>query len=224
MVAGYAAYGLATSMYMTYLVTALEDDAGFPARLAVGVYTLVGVALVGGGLLLGPLSDRWGRGRTLVRGYAAMGVAILLVPFGTDILAIVSALVFGTMMSGLPAVIAAHLSDVLTAREVAGAFGRCRLPFGVGQLCGPPLGGWLAEVTGTFPVAFLLAGVVAAAGSALSRRVHAGETSRGRGAATPLPTQAGSTVAWTGRSRAPSRSRKACTASRCPCRTTVCGR
>jgi predicted MFS family arabinose efflux permease len=165
---GYAAYGLAYSVYTSYLVTALEDDAGFSPGHASAVYTLVGVALVAGGVLLGPLSDRWGRGRTLIGGYVAMAVSILLVPLGLEPLASVSGLLFGLMMSGLPAVIAAHLSDHLTPREFAGAFGRCTLAFGLMQLLGPPLGGFLAETTGAFLLPFLLAGLVAAGGAAMS--------------------------------------------------------
>ncbi len=164
---GYATYGLAYSVYTSYLVTALQDDAGFSAGHASAVYTLVGVGLVAGGIVLGPLSDRWGRGPTLVGGYLAMAAAILLVPLGVEPLASTSALLFGLMMSGLPAVIAAHLSDFLTPREFAGAFGRCTLAFGLAQLCGPPLGGFLAETAGGFLVPFLLAGLVAAAGAAL---------------------------------------------------------
>jgi predicted MFS family arabinose efflux permease len=165
---GYTAYGLAYSVYTSYLVTALQDDAGFSPGHASAVYTLVGVGLVAGGVLLGPLSDRWGRGPTLIGGYLAMAVAILLVPLGVEPLASVSALLFGLTMSGVPAVIAAHLSDFLTPREFAGAFGRCTLAFGLAQLCGPPLGGFLAEAAGGFVVPFLLAGIAAAAGAGLS--------------------------------------------------------
>ncbi|MCW2697059.1 MAG: putative arabinose efflux permease, family [Modestobacter sp.] len=166
--AGYTAYGLAYSVYTSYLVTALEDDAGFGPGHAAAVYTLVGVGMVGGGVLLGPLSDRWGRGRTLIGGYLAMAGAILLVPLGIEPLASASALLFGLTMSGLPAVIAAHLSDFLTPREFAGAFGRCTLAFGLAQVAGPPLGGFLAEATAGFLLPFLLAGVAAAAGAGVS--------------------------------------------------------
>jgi len=167
-VGGYTAYGLAYSIYTSYLVTALEDDAGFSPAHASAVYTVFGVALVGGGVILGLMSDRWGRGLTLALGYLVMALAILLVPLGVEPLASASALLFGAMMSGLPAVIAAHLSDVLTPREFAGAFGRCTLAFSVAQLCGPPLGGVLAESTGSFLVPFLLAVVVALIGAAVS--------------------------------------------------------
>jgi len=165
---GYAAYGLAYSVYTTYLVVALEDDAGLSRGTASAVYTLVGVTLIVGGILLGPLSDRWGRGRSLMLGYLAMALSIAVVPLGTVPLAVLSALTFGLMMSGLPAVISAHLADSLTPREFAGAFGRCTLAFGIAQLCGPQLGGWLAETTGSFTPAFLLAAVVALAGAVLS--------------------------------------------------------
>ncbi|WP_158580011.1 MFS transporter [Geodermatophilus marinus] len=176
---GYAAYGLAYSVYTTYLVSALEDDAGFSDRHAAAVYTLVGVALVFGGLLLGPLSDRWGRGRALVVGYLGMAAAIAAVLLGAEPFAALSALLFGLTMSGLPAVIAAHLSDSLTPREFAGAFGRCTLAFGVAQLCGPPLGGFLAESAGTFLPAFALAAGVALAGAALSVPVVRSAAGRG---------------------------------------------
>ncbi len=167
-VGGYAAYGLSVSIFTTYLVTALEDDGGFAPGHAAGDYTVVGVALVFGGVLVGPLSDRWGRGRTLVLGYALMAVAILGPLAGVEPVAALSALLFGLMMSGLPSVIAAHLADTLTPREFAGAFGRCTLAFGLAQLCGPPLGGWLAESTGSFTVPFVLAALVAAGGAVLS--------------------------------------------------------
>jgi predicted MFS family arabinose efflux permease len=167
-VGGYAAYGLAVSIFTTYLVTSLEDDAGFSPGHAAADYVVVGVALVFGGVLVGPLSDRWGRGRTLVLGYALMAVSIAMALVGAEPFAALSGLLFGLMMSGLPAVIAAHLADTLTPREFAGAFGRCTLAFGLAQLCGPPLGGWLAESTGSFTVPFVLAAVVAAGGAVLS--------------------------------------------------------
>lgn len=170
-IGAYAAYGLAYSVFTTYVVTALQEDAGFSEAHASLDYTLLGVALVFGGPLLGPLSDRFGRGRVLVAGNVGMAGAIVLVLAGAEPFAALSVLAFGLMMSGLPAVLAAHLADWLSPREFAGAFGRLTLFFGVAQLAGPPLGGWLAERTGSFTLAFLVAGGVALAGAAASTAV-----------------------------------------------------
>lgn len=170
-VGAYAAYGLAYSVFTTYVVTALQEDAGFSDAHASLDYTLLGLALVFGGPLLGPLSDRFGRGRVLVAGNVMMAGAIVLVLAGAEPLAALSVLAFGLAMSGLPAVLAAHLSDWLSPREFAGAFGRLTLFFGVAQLAGPPLGGWIAERTGSFTPAFLVAGGVALLGAAASSTV-----------------------------------------------------
>ena len=171
LVGAYAAYGLAYSVFTTYVVTLLQDDAGFSDAHASLDYTLLGLALVVGGPLFGPLSDRLGRGPVLVGGYVGMAAAILLVLAGAEPFAALSVLAFGLTMSGLPAVIAAQLSDHLSPREFAGAFGRLTLFFGVAQLAGPPLGGWLAERTGSFTLPFVVAAVTALAGAVASRAV-----------------------------------------------------
>ena len=87
----------------------------------------LGFLLAAGAVMVGLAGGWW---VCMVAGHAAMAVSILLVPLGSAPLAVLSAVVFGLMMSGLPAVIAAHLSDWLTPREFAGAFGRCTLAFG----------------------------------------------------------------------------------------------
>lgn len=171
LVGAYSAYGLAYSVFTTYVVTALQADAGFSDTHASLDYTLLGLALVVGGPLFGRLSDHRGRGPVLVVGYLAMAAAIALVLVGAEPFAAISVLVFGITMSGLPAVIAAQLSDHLSPREFAGAFGRLTLFFGVGQLAGPPLGGWLAERTGSFTLPFVVAAGTALVGALASRAV-----------------------------------------------------
>jgi predicted MFS family arabinose efflux permease len=166
LVGAFAMFGIAYSIYTTYVVTLLVDDASFTASHAALDFTLFGLAWVFGGPLLGPLSDRVGRGRTLVVGYVGMAGAILLALMHAEPFAAASTLAFGICMSGLPAVIAAQLSDHLSPREFAGAFGRLTLCFGVAQLLGPPLGGWLAERAGSFTLPFLVAAGAALVGSA----------------------------------------------------------
>jgi MFS family permease len=157
----YGGYGLAIAIYMTFLVTAYEDDAGFGSGHASGVFALTGVCITAGGILLGRWSDSVGRRAAMTWAYIGMTVAILLVPVGAEPWAASSAVLFGLAMSGAPAVLAAHLADWLDARRFAAAFGAVTLVFGLAQLVGPQLGGWIADRTGSFSPAFLLAAAAA---------------------------------------------------------------
>ncbi|HEV7187288.1 MAG TPA: YbfB/YjiJ family MFS transporter [Blastococcus sp.] len=162
----YGGYGLAVAVYMTFLVAAYEDDAGFATGHASAVFAIVGVCITAGGILLGRWSDSVGRRAAMTWAYVGMTAAILLVPVGAEPWAVISALAFGLAMSGAPAVLAAHLADFLDPRRFAAAFGAVTLVFGLAQLLGPQLGGWIADRTGSFTAVFLVA-----AGAALAAAV-----------------------------------------------------
>ena len=163
----YGGYGLAIAVYMTFLVAAYQHDAGFGAGHASAVFALVGVCVMAGGVLVGRWSDRVGRRAAMTWTYVGMTAAILLVPVGAEPWAVLSAVVFGLALSGAPAVLAAHLADFLDPRRFAAAFGAVTLVFGLAQLVGPQLGGWIADRTGSFSTAFLVA-AGAALGAALA--------------------------------------------------------
>ncbi|MGZ4607251.1 MAG: YbfB/YjiJ family MFS transporter [Blastococcus sp.] len=173
----YGGYGLAIAIYMTFLVAAYEDDAGSGTGHASAVFALVGVCITAGGVLLGRWSDSVGRRAAMTWAYLGMTAAILVVPVGAEPWAALSAVVFGLAMSGAPAVLAAHLADFLDPRRFAAAFGAVTLVFGLAQLVGPQLGGWIADSTGSFTTAFLVA-----AGAALGA-AFASATLPRRGAA-----------------------------------------
>jgi MFS family permease len=81
-------------------------------------------------------------------------------------------------MSGAPAVLAAHLADSLEPRRFAAAFGAVTLVFGLAQLVGPQLGGWIADGTGSFTPAFLVA-AAAALGAAVASATLPGRRATG---------------------------------------------
>jgi len=163
--AAYVAYGFSYSLYMSYVVTALEHDAGFSVQHAAAVYGTLGFSALVGGVLFGRLSDRYGRRSSLIAGYAVMGVCPLLVLAGSEPWAALSAALFGAVMSGVGAVIAAHVADHLHPRAFGPAFGVLTLFFAMAQLAGPQLGGWVADQTGSFGTVFALSAVVAFAGA-----------------------------------------------------------
>jgi MFS family permease len=90
---------------------------------------------------------------------------------------------FGIAFSGLPAVIAAHLGDHLDPRGFSAAFGMLTLFFGVVQVVGPQLGGWLADATGGFTLTFVLSSLAATVALAACARLPGA----GRPVRTPPP-------------------------------------
>ncbi len=164
----YAGYGLCYSIYASYLVAALVADAHFSSGHASNDFALVGGAIAVGGLLMGRLSDRFGRRTTLVGGFVLMTACPLLVLTGREPWIALSAASFGLCMSGLGSVIAAYVRDHTTERSFASAFAAVTLFFGVMQMIGPELGGALAEHGGTFHSAFWISALAAGVGVASS--------------------------------------------------------
>jgi MFS family permease len=169
--AAYVGYGLCYSIYSSYLVAALQSDAGLTARHASFDFGLVGLAIAGGGVLIGQVSDRVGRRPALVWGFVTMSACPVLVLIGREPWIGISAVLFGIMMSGLGSVVAAYVRDHTTEAAFAPAFGAITLFFGVAQLIGPELGGFLGEHAGSFRSAFLVSAVAGFAGAVASATI-----------------------------------------------------
>ena len=177
----YAGFGLAYMIFITYLVAALETDAGFSGSAASLMYSLVGATSIVGGLILGRFSDRLGRKRSLIMVFTLAAAASVGVINGTQPVVGLSAVAFGLAMTGTGAVMAALIGDHLTGGSVGAAFGMLTAVFSVMQGLAPQLGGWLADQTGSFTSSILVAGaafVVAAVFAMLLPSDHAG-TRRG---------------------------------------------
>jgi predicted MFS family arabinose efflux permease len=165
LVVTYASFAAGYVLFTSYLVAALRDGAGFSASAAAGAYSVLGVASVVGGLLVGRLSDLVGRRRVLLGSHLLMAAASGAVLLGSPPLALTAAAVFGLSSTGLPAVVAAYVADHLEAASVAAAFGVVTIAFGVTQTVAPSLGGFLADATGGFGWTFAVAAAAHAIGA-----------------------------------------------------------
>jgi predicted MFS family arabinose efflux permease len=71
----YACFGLGYVLFSTFVVAALEKDAGFGKGHAVWVYALMGTDIATGSLVLGRLSDRLGRRAAMIGSFSSACLA-----------------------------------------------------------------------------------------------------------------------------------------------------
>lgn len=182
----YACFGLAYVLYISYLVAAVREDAGFTASHAANLFGLMAASTIVGGPLLGQVSDRIGRRTTLVAGFSAAAAGSASVLVGSEPWVAIGAVVFGIAFSGLVAVIAAYIGDHSPPHQFAAAFGAVTVAFAVAQAIGPYLGGWLRDHRGDFVWVFGVAAIVWLAGAVASMGLAA-RPRGGRATSVPSP-------------------------------------
>jgi MFS family permease len=167
----YATFGFMYLLVFAFLVARLEDDAGFSADRASSMFALTGLAAIFGGVVLGPLSDRFGRRRVMVGAFVLFGACTAVILTGTQPWVAIGAFGVGLAFSGLPAVIAAYVVDATDAATYGPAYAAATLAFGLAQAASPQVGGLLADWTGSFTVVFWLSAALALVGAAVSARL-----------------------------------------------------
>lgn len=158
--AAYACFGLSYVLYLSYLTSALRDDAAFSSAHAANVFGLMAIMTVFGGPVLGQLSDRIGRRPTMFLGFAGAATGTLAVLSEREPFVAVGAIMFGLAFSGLVTLIAAYIGDHTTPSQFPAAFGTITVAFALAQAVGPYLGGWLRDRRGDFVAVYGVATAV----------------------------------------------------------------
>jgi MFS family permease len=159
------AFGFSYVIYATFFARYLQVDAGYSADAAGRMWSVVGWISVFCGLIWGSVSDAIGRqyGLALVYLLQALSFALFaLWPSPAGYWA--STILFGLTAWSIPGIVSAACGDCVGARLAPAAFGFVTLFFGIGQAAGPSVAGLLADRTGSFGPAFLLAAGVALLG------------------------------------------------------------
>ena len=171
MTLAYTAYGFSYILIISFLVARLEDDSGFSEDRSALVFSVVGLAIIAGGITIVPLSDRIGRRLTLVVAFSSWAVASILFLTGETVLVFMAAVMIGLMFSGIPGTIIAHIVSHTDERSYGPAFSAMTLAFGLAQAISPQIGGAIADWRGSFTTVFVLAAVVAVMGAVASMKI-----------------------------------------------------
>jgi sugar phosphate permease len=161
----YAAFGFSYIIYITFFVKYLQAERGYTREAAGNLWAVVGWISILCGLIWGTLSDLVGRKYCLALVYLVQAAsytvfALWRSPTGCT----VSAIAFGLTAWAIPGIVAAACGDYVGARMAPAALGFVTLFLGLGQAAGPGVAGAIADATGSFGPAFLLATGVAFSG------------------------------------------------------------
>ncbi|UFU04000.1 Bcr/CflA family efflux MFS transporter [Ruania suaedae] len=147
MLGAMAALGaLTTDMYLPSLPEVVTDLAAGEASVQFTITaTLIGGAL--GQLLIGPLSDRYGRRLPVLIGVAVHIVASVLCLFAADVAPLIALRIIQGMGNAAAAVVAvAVIRDRLSGAAASAVLSRLMLVIGVAPLLAPTIGGVIASV------------------------------------------------------------------------------
>jgi MFS family permease len=154
----YFLFGFTYVIYATFFVTFLVKEHGYSETVAGTFWSAVGLLSLLSGPVFGTLSDRWGRKRCLMIVFAIQTMAYLLAASGrTGPFLYASVCLYGVVAWSIPSIMAALAGDHAGPEKVAQVFGMITFIFGIGQIAGPALAGYMADQTGSFTSSFTLA-------------------------------------------------------------------
>ncbi|MBU0465719.1 MAG: MFS transporter [Proteobacteria bacterium] len=165
----YFFYGLSYIIYMVFFAAYLVKEMGCTEAWAGGLWAMVGGLSIFCGVIWGSISDRIGRGKGAALAYLVLGVSYIVYALvKSEAGFYLSAFLFGLTAWSIPTIMAAAAGDFVGPRLAPAGLGFITLFFGIGQSIGPSLGGYLADVSNSFTLPFLIAGGISFVGMIFS--------------------------------------------------------
>lgn len=165
----YFFYGLSYIIYIVFFAAYLVNEMGYTAAWAGGLWATIGGLSIFCGVIWGSISDRIGRGKGAALAYFVLGISyIVYAVFKSEAGFYMSAILFGLTAWSIPTIMAAAAGDLVGPRLAPAGLGFITLFFGIGQSIGPALGGYLADISNSFTLPFLMAGGISFVGMIFS--------------------------------------------------------
>ena len=165
----YFFYGMSYIIYIVFFAAYLVKEMGYTQAWAGGLWATAGGLSIFCGVIWGSISDRIGRGKGAALAYLVLGVSYIVYALvKVEAGFYVSAILFGLTAWSIPTIMAAAAGDFVGPRLAPAGLGFITLFFGIGQSIGPALGGYLADVSHSFTLPFLVAGAISLCGMVFS--------------------------------------------------------
>jgi MFS family permease len=159
----YSLFGATYVVYATFIVTTMVNERGFGEHTAGTFWAVVGGLSIFSGPLFGWLSDRMGRKIGMMAVYTLFTISYVLVAADLPNPFLYASIgIFGLAVWSIPTIMTAAVGDYTGPVRAVKAFGFITLFFGAGQITGPAVAGFLADMTGTFSMAFWLCSLLTA--------------------------------------------------------------
>jgi MFS family permease len=158
----YSLFGATYAVYVTFIVTTMVNERGFGEGTAGSFWAVVGALSIFSGPLFGWLSDKLGRKTGMMIVYALFTISYSLVAANLPNTFLYASIgIFGLAVWSIPSIMSAAVGDYAGPENAVKALGFITLFFGVGQITGPAVAGFLADATGSFSMAFWLCALLA---------------------------------------------------------------
>lgn len=130
-------------------------DIRIPAFQAATIISVLGVCNIAGQLLLGRISDSFGKKRIAVFCSILGAASMIWLIWAREMSALyIFAGVFGFFIGGLNITIAALTGDTFGLQNIGSIIGATQTTFGIGMMLGPLVGGLVFDNTGSYLIAF----------------------------------------------------------------------
>ena len=167
----YSAFGFMYLLVMGFLTTRLEDDNGWYTADASLAFSVMGFAMIFGGPIFTTIAQRLGVRKTLAIAFGLWPLMLGVVLSGVFALVVPACVVLGLLFSGLPILITLFVVENTTAADYGPSFAAATLAFGIAQTVAPPIGGVIADQSGTFLFVFLLSAATSLVGLVAALRL-----------------------------------------------------
>lgn len=156
-VVAYSTFGFMYLLILGFLTTRLEDDSIWNSVDAAFAFTLVGFSMIFGGPIFVTISQRIGVRLTLALAFALWPIFVGVILTGYELPVLAACVGIGFLFGAIPTLMTLYVVENTTAQDYGPSFAAATLAFGIAQTISPPIGGLIADLTGSFTFVFLLA-------------------------------------------------------------------